>query len=336
MLKNSNRQGKQKMATKKQKQELLEVLKFTPQTLKIEIGAYGGECYIGTVDRKIYDYFKEHKIDLDQYASDWDNELNVPEEFQPFPPGSAYECDNLCHASGAEMTDSNTVTVTDEKGNTVWEGNLSLDWLDEQGIAADEWESTLIEDQPEGTVVFWGGQGEKGLLFGGEFEIKQPFDPLKLKFQFCNADGWYICNGVQYNDEDIDNNDYSTTGKWGENKWVIVGDEEVYESVYRDVESDNEEDEFEVELEENNEDWNPAEELDKITEAAMTDWYPVTVKPERKGEYEVDLGKDVAWPFSRIIRAEWSGRTWKNEDGKSVKGIIAWRGWIFDPNELET
>ena len=33
------------MATKKQKQELIDVLKFTPQMVKIEIGAYGCLLY---------------------------------------------------------------------------------------------------------------------------------------------------------------------------------------------------------------------------------------------------------------------------------------------------
>jgi len=46
------------MATKKEKEELIATLKFTPRTYKIELGAYGGEVYAGRVDRKIYDYFK--------------------------------------------------------------------------------------------------------------------------------------------------------------------------------------------------------------------------------------------------------------------------------------
>ena len=52
------------MATKKQKEELMQTLKFTPREYKIEIGAYGGEIYFGTVDRKIYEFFKEKKIDI--------------------------------------------------------------------------------------------------------------------------------------------------------------------------------------------------------------------------------------------------------------------------------
>jgi hypothetical protein len=103
------------MATLEQKQELIDTLKFTPRTVNIQIYAYGGECYIGKVDRKIYDYFKEHKIDMEQYATDWDGIFEfVPDEMRPFPPGSPYECDDLCHASGPEVSDNNYIEITDE------------------------------------------------------------------------------------------------------------------------------------------------------------------------------------------------------------------------------
>ena len=41
-----------------EQQKLIEVLKFTPRTYKIQLWGYGGEYVMGTVDRKIYDYFK--------------------------------------------------------------------------------------------------------------------------------------------------------------------------------------------------------------------------------------------------------------------------------------
>lgn len=310
------------MATKKQKQELVDILKFTPKTVTISVGGYGGECYIGRVDRKIYDYFKEHKIDMEEYASDWDDQFTfVPEEMRPFPPGSPYECDGFCHASGPEMSDMNTVEVTDENGNTLWEGTLSLDWLDDEQIPVDEWETAVIDNEPEGTVFFWGGQGEKGLLYGGNFELRQPFDPKKLKFQFSNADGWYICNNISYDGEDISNDDLSTTGKWSENKWIIVGDEEVYESVSRD---DIEEDDIEESSTNDSVD---------LLEPKTTDWFPKDIDPVYKGEYEVAL--DAEWPLGGIVRAEWTGKKWKNLDGSKIK-IKSWRGLSEETLNVKT
>ena len=56
------------MATKKQKEELMQVLKFTPRTYKIRMWGYGGEHVMGTVDRKIYDYFRARRLDLSEFA----------------------------------------------------------------------------------------------------------------------------------------------------------------------------------------------------------------------------------------------------------------------------
>ena len=49
------------MATNKQKEELMQTLKFTPRNYKIEIVGRGGEIYWGKIDRKIYDLFKEDR-----------------------------------------------------------------------------------------------------------------------------------------------------------------------------------------------------------------------------------------------------------------------------------
>jgi len=316
------------MATLEQKQELIDTLKFTPRTVNIQIYAYGGECYMGKVDRKIYDYFKEHKIDMEQYATDWDNVFDfVPDEMRPFPPGSPYECDDLCHASGPEVSDNNYVEITDENGDKIWSSPFGLNELEDAGVEVDEWETVNIDCLEEGTVVFWGGQGEKGTCFGSSFELRQPFDPKKLRISYSNCDGWWICNGVSYDEEDLDNDDLSTTGKWGENKWVIVGDEEVYEGVERDEDG-------EItpvqELEDDSEEYDPAAELDKITEDMMSEWYDKDTKPAYKGNYEVMI--DAPWPSGGLGRAEWTGRSWK-QDGKKV-AIHQWRGLTFNPEEV--
>lgn len=299
------------MATKEQKEELIEILKFTPATYKIEMYAYGGEVYAGTVDRKVYDYFKKRKLDLDEYANDWDNNLNVPDEFQPFPPGSPYECDNLVHASGATLDNGNVIEITDDRGNIVWTSSLDINVLEEEGVDVEEWESFDSEEIPDGDVVYWGAQGDKGLCFGGEIELKAPFDPKKLKIQYSNADGWYLCGSVLYDGEDIDNNDLSTNGKWGENKWLLGSNEEVYESVSSE---DTEEESEELEI---------SEEIPPMPELPLTDWFPKDINPAYKGEYEVEL-ELAAWPFPSIIRANWTGRTWK-QNGKKIK-IKQWRG----------
>jgi len=322
------------MATKKQKQELIDILKFTPVKVQLMLQGYGGESYAGKVDRKVYDFFKANKYDLEEYASDWDGEWNdkVPQELQPFSPGSPYDCDGLWHASGAELSNLNEIQLYNEAGDEIWTCSAGVDELEDAGVVVAEFGGCELDDLEEGTVVYSGGQGEKGCFFDAEFTLNAPFDPKKLKIGYENCDGWWLINFVEYDGEELDGSGgYSTTGKWGENKWVIVGDEEVYDAIPLD-ERDEEELPTLQELEEDSKDWDPAAELDKIVEEhVMTEWFPVDINPVRKGEYEVELVQ-AAWPFGSIIRAEWTGRSWKQNDEK-IK-VKQWRGLKFDPKEM--
>jgi len=330
------------MATKKQHEELIQTLKFTPRTYTIYIGGYGGESYAGKVDRATYEYFKQNKIDIEQYANDWDDVFgDVPRELMPFSPGSPYDCDDLFHASGAELSSSNEIQINDEHGNQHWCCAAGLNELEDAGVEVNKSGGCELDDLPKDTIVHWGGQGEKGTFFDGEIELTQPFDPKKLTVYYENCDGWWLISSVEYDGVEIDGTGgYSTTGKWNENKWILCNGDEVYQGKYRneDDEDEDEEDETPHEFATPGsftiEDGLIAE-LDQLGEDMMTDWYPVDIKPVRQGEYEIDLGKDIAWPFARIVRAEWSGRTWKNAEGQSIKDVVAWRGLAVDPVEIK-
>lgn len=321
------------MATKKQKEELMQALKFTPRRYQMLIQGYGGESYAGTVDRKVYDYFKEHLIPIDEYASDWEEKYSdVPQDMQPFSPGSPYDCDNLFHCSGAELSDSNVITVYDETGKEHWECAAGINDLEDAGVTVNESGSTEFDDLPEDTVVFWGGQGEKGCFFEGEIELRAPFDPAKLTISYENCDGWWIISGVEYDGEEIDGSGgYSTSGKWAENKWVLCNGEEVYEGISRDSDEDESSDSEQPESACDSE-WDPVAELDKILvpeedefEGKRTDWYPASTKPERKGTYECEF-ETTTWPWPIERMCEWTGRSWKEQDGTPAKGIKQWRG----------
>lgn len=325
------------MATKKQKEELMQVLKFTPVTVQVMIQGYGGESYAGTVDRKIYDYFKEHKIDLEEFTNDWDeNFAFVPDDMRPFDQGQQYDCDNLWHASGAELDGSNVITVSGPDGD-IWEHSLDYSELEDAGVTVEESGGCDLDDSdiPEGKVVYNGAQGEKGCFFDGELELRAPFDPKKLKISYENCGGWYIVNYVEYDGKEIDGSGgYSTTGKWGENKWILRGNEEVYEPVSIE---DREDFDPAAELEKievpEGFDWSPLPEIDFTNVFATegkTDWYPADIDPVRIGHYDVDLGAAVQWPNTRLIRAEWTGSTWHSDNEKIA--ITAWRGLATEPN----
>lgn len=206
------------MATKKQKKELIEKIKFTPVTYTVTIGGYGGEIVMGRVDRKIVDYFNENSIDIEEYATSWgepgdEGYIDVPEELRPFEMGSWYDCDNIEHCSGAEFGGA-YITVTDENGNTVWEKDLGHN-LEDEGCEIECFCSEDVDDHVDSeTAVFVGQSFEKGGFFEAELYLTEPFDPAKFKFTYSDIADWAILNVVEYNGEELDgSNGYSTTGK---------------------------------------------------------------------------------------------------------------------------
>lgn len=205
------------MATKKEQQELIEILKFTPCTYKISLWGYGGEKVMGTVDPKVWDYCMKNQVDLSDLA--WNDEDTVRDEMGldleqlPYYPGQWYECDNLAHVNGVSR-DSGTLLIEDEKGNTVIEKSLE-EFVDDEAdnpkwVCNDE---VYVSSHKKGEVVFVGSSNEKGTFFEGEFEIRAPFNIEKLEFHYDEVDGEEIVNCVYYDGEEIENYGGSTDGK---------------------------------------------------------------------------------------------------------------------------
>jgi hypothetical protein len=328
------------MATKKQKEELMQTLKFTPVRARLLVQGYGGECYIGSVDRKDYEAFKKGRVDIEQYMSDWDNEFfqDIPDKNRFVEPGQAYECDNLFHGSGASMDSGSYINVlNDETNQDIFETNLDHNSLDDAGITVECGDDFDSDDLEPGSVIFWGGQGEKGCFFDAELTLTKPFDPKLLKLTYSNGDGWHLLTGVEYDGVELEGYDgYSTTGKWGEHKFWISGDEEVYESVYRDEEDEDEDNDTPESACDS--EWDPAAELDKIQvpvleseetwasrvidESMLSPWHGADLVPAHEGEYEVEF-VEAKWPFSISGHFEFRDGRWHTPNGLEVK---QWRG----------
>jgi hypothetical protein len=217
------------MATENEHEELIQHLKFTPRTYRAEIWGWGGEIAMGKVDRKIYDYFQENDLEIDEYSHDWDyaEEHEIPEEMRPFECGNWYDCDDLCHESGATMDDCSYITVYDEKGDKVWESSLDPGTLEDHGIESEETDEVYINEQPAGTVVFVGTSSEKGLFGAYEINLTKPFDPKQLKFFYGDYEGWAIMGSFTYEGEDTEElGELSTDGKSADFEFHIAGGEE--------------------------------------------------------------------------------------------------------------
>jgi hypothetical protein len=290
-------------------EELVAVLKFTPRTYKISMWGYGGEKAMGTVDRKIYDYFKHRRLDLSDYCwdSDYADENNIPEDMQPFPSGSWYECDDMGHTNGVSRN-AGTVQIEDENGEVIYERSLEdLDGCEN----SPEWccqDEVWIDSQPDSTVVFIGNSNEKGTFFEGEIELTAPFDIEKLELHYDEIDGEELVNGVVYDGEDIDNWGGSTDGKSSDFGFYIAGSQK------------------------NTGKWEKYTNLDDI-EYPMTEWFSKKIKPVRLGNYMVK----TAGKHSYTYQARWTGTRWINAwheetpETEEIK-IKEWQGLAIDPD----
>lgn len=302
------------MSTVKDQERLMEVLKFTPRTYKIRLWGYGGEYVMGTVKREIYDYFRQRRLDVSEFAwdSDYADKLNIPEDMQPFYPGSWHDCDDMGHCWGVDRS-AGTLQIDDENGNTVYEQKLE----DISGYGEDdenpepEWQGNdeiWIDSKPAGTVVFIATSSEKGTFFEGDLELRTPFNPGKIVLVYTEIDGNEIITGVEYNGVEIDNFGGDTNGKGTDFGFYIAGSQKATGS------------------------WERYRNMDDI-EYTMTDWFPKKIQPAREGLYNVK----TAGKNSYTHQAKWTGTRWISawqEDGSGTEElkIKEWQGLSSDPD----
>jgi len=209
------------MATREQKEKLVEALKFVPGTFSIRCWGYGGEIVLGSVERDVYNYFVEHDVDLEEYATQWASEdCEIPDNFRPFSPGEWYDCDDVCHENGVEMSEYCKILIEDSEGNTVWEHVLEPFMLEESEVEVECYDEYYAEFHDPGNIVFLGQSIEKGTFFGADIELTAPFDPTKLKIVYTDVEGLLIMSSLFYNDEEIYNDGADTRGKSMEFKFL--------------------------------------------------------------------------------------------------------------------
>jgi len=194
----------------------------TEKTYKLSTWGYGSETVIGTVSKETYEYFEENEIDIDDYANDWDDVIVVPEELKPFSSGEWYNCDDIFHGNGVEMSAYSSITISDEDDNEIWTHNLDTYDLNEHGIVTTELSETYIKDLEKDKVVFFGAVIDKGEFNTGEFTITEEFDPTKLALFFDDVEGSCLLSSFSYDGVDIDTDYGSTSGKSSDFRFEVV------------------------------------------------------------------------------------------------------------------
>jgi len=205
------------MATIKEKKKLIRTIKNPNRFFKLNFSRYGGEVAMGTITKDQYEYwsdndgFEEYMVAVDFDPKDANKEIPKRAQFdQPF-----YEYSNICHLSGPEWDDSQTMYIEeidkngkpmeDDDGNFVQD--IQYDFGDLESLGA---EIICSEEHHAGAksckneYYVFGQYFNKGGWHTPDI-IKTGPDGIeidKLKIRYVNADGFKVFNDIEYDGDE--------------------------------------------------------------------------------------------------------------------------------------
>ena len=206
------------MATLKEKQKLIQTIKTPNRYFRLSFTRYGGEVAMGTITKDQYEYwtdndgFEEYMGQVDYDADEANKEIPKRAQFdQPF-----YEYSNICHLSGPEWHDSQTMYIEelDKDGRPMETGDGHLtyvkdiqhDYGDLESLGAEiicEETHNTGSKSCENEYYVFGQYFNKGGWHTPDI-IKTGPDGLeidKLKIRYTDADGFKVFNEIEYDGE---------------------------------------------------------------------------------------------------------------------------------------
>ena len=203
---------------------------------KILTSRYGGEHVIGTIDKKVANYWLlqgQEKFEDYVFSHNWEeekDELNktVPKEFQI--DEYWHDMDNIEHLNGVEYASSNMVYVHDvsEVPEDSFDQGKEVAEIPIEEISIGEMNDPVanaIDENPNGKIangdeyVVYGQSFEKGGWDYETIETDKPFDISKLKVDVTIWDNLKIVTSFIYDGEYYCNDGGDT---WGseQNFWI--------------------------------------------------------------------------------------------------------------------
>ena len=205
------------MATIKEKKKLIRTIKNPNRFFRLNFSRYGGEVAMGTITKDQYEYwsdndgFEEYMVAVDYDPADANKEIPKRAQFdQPF-----YEYGDICHMSGPEWDDSQTMYIEeidkngkpmeDDDGNFVQD--IQHDFGNFENLGAEvvcEEEHHAGSKSCENHYYVFGQYFNKGGWHTPDI-IKTGPDGIemdKLKIRYVNADGFKVFNDIEYNGEE--------------------------------------------------------------------------------------------------------------------------------------
>ena len=204
------------MATIEQKKKLIKTIKNPVRYFRLNFNRYGGEVAMGTITKDQYEYwsdndgFEEYMGQVDFDAEEANREIPKRAQFdQPF-----YEYSNICHLSGPEWADSQTLYIEEvnkdgqplenEEGGYVQD--IQHDFEDFESLGAEiicEEEHHASSKSCENEYYVFGQYFNKGGWHTPDIIKTGPegIEMDKLKIRYTNADGFKVFNEIEYDGE---------------------------------------------------------------------------------------------------------------------------------------
>lgn len=224
----------------KEQKKMIRAIKNPHRYFKVDFGRYGGEVAMGEITAAQFDHWYGKDEELAQHISeiDWGPDeqttTDIPEEAR-FTK-QFYEYEDICHLSGPELEDGQTMTITevDKDGNALQDDDGTF--LEDQRIDMADFKKLgvkvkCIGDHHSGSksckdkYYFFGQYFNKGGWYNNDI-IKtgvDGFDFKKMAINYENADGFKVFNEFIY-----DGNNHSleedSTGK-SSAFYVMEGDD---------------------------------------------------------------------------------------------------------------
>ena len=227
------------MATKKQKEQLVKAIKNPERYFKVDFGRYGGEVAMGEITKEQFEFWEGKD---DEFGNYMHNRGFDPEEANQDVPKEAqfdkefYDYEDIVHTSGPELSDGQTMTITevDKNGDTLRDkdGNFLDDIVIDMGdfkkkgvkvkcLAEHHSGSKSCKDK----YYLFGQYFNKGGWYTDDL-IKtdhKGFQLKKMKIEYENCDGFKVFHSINYNGEDYYLQEDST-GK-SSSFYVMEGDD---------------------------------------------------------------------------------------------------------------
>ena len=176
----------------------------TGGSFTIDISGASTECVLGSISEEKYEFWSERQDALGEHIGDSDNDMDIADEFSL---REWYEYDDTVHESGPLLGEA-TITISNADGDEIWSCPLALAECESRGVGIHRARSFKKEDLA-GSFYFFGRTLEKGAGFSGT--VQSPyFQPSLLAATYDDILGTEIVYYLQYDGEDIENEDSST------------------------------------------------------------------------------------------------------------------------------